>query len=191
MAPRFYPGQTVTTPAEPLRADSSPAPLVGDAAACTFDAELRITDPGAVWDAASGDYAADNQGRGHDDVSAEIEEWLGTREAPNVAGCIRQLLDPGTAIKGLQVIDSAAKVGAHYAAPWHLFYIEASDEDGTRAFMVSAQSGSQQKAQELAEASVAIEGSPDPGDEDPMTIDHTRHIGIVDRDVFERIGVLA
>lgn len=73
--------------------------------------------------------------------------------------------------------------------PWHLFYIEASDADGTHAYLVSAQSGSQSKAQELAEATVRDElcGS----EEEPCEVEHVGFIGIVDGDVCETVGLLA
>lgn len=73
--------------------------------------------------------------------------------------------------------------------PWHLFYVEAADDDGTHAYLVSAQSGSQDKARELAEATVRDElcGT----EESPATIEHVGFIGIVDGDVCKTVGLLA
>lgn len=69
--------------------------------------------------------------------------------------------------------------------PWHLFRIDASDADGVHGFIVSAQSASEAKAQELAEAAVLD----DIGTEDePGTIDECIAIGTTDTDVFEHFG---
>jgi hypothetical protein len=74
--------------------------------------------------------------------------------------------------------------------PWHLFYIEASDADGVHAFIVSAQSGSQSKAQELAEAAV-IDYPALGTKEHPGSIGHVGTLGLTDSDVFESVGLLA
>ena len=74
------------------------------------------------------------------------------------------------------------------APVWHLFRIEAEDEDGTHAFIVSAESGSESKAQELAEAAVLeVIGT----DDEPAAVSHCSRLGGTDSDVFERIGLLA
>lgn len=71
--------------------------------------------------------------------------------------------------------------------PWHLFVIEVSDDKAVHAFVVSAQSGSSEKGQELAEA--AALDSEHVGDE-PMVVS-ARLLGETDLDVFEYIGRLA
>jgi hypothetical protein len=72
--------------------------------------------------------------------------------------------------------------------PWHLFYIEAGDTDGEHAYIVSAQSGSEIKAQELAENAVLDEvGTAD----EPGSIEHTERLGCTDSDVFLSVGLLA
>jgi hypothetical protein len=71
--------------------------------------------------------------------------------------------------------------------PWHLFWINAADCDGTHAYVVSAQSGAQEKAQELAEGSVLeVLGTAD----DPAELESCQYLGITDTDTFVSIGIL-
>ena len=73
---------------------------------------------------------------------------------------------------------------------WHLFYIEASDADGVHAYIVSAESQSAAKAEELARAAVLDHDSVGTEDE-PGEIDHCERIGATDADVFQSLGLLA
>jgi hypothetical protein len=70
------------------------------------------------------------------------------------------------------------------ADPWHLFYIEAEGGDDDRCWhwLVSAQSGSQEKAEELARAAV------DDVIPEGMAVSHSHFVAIVDRDVFDECG---
>lgn len=70
--------------------------------------------------------------------------------------------------------------------PWHLFVIEVGDADGTHAFVVSAQSGSEDKARELAEAAALDDERVGEG----AIVCHARRLGEVDIDVFDYVGVL-
>ena len=73
-------------------------------------------------------------------------------------------------------------------APWHLFRIECSDADGVHAFAVSAQSEDESGAQKAAEAAALDECGTD---DEPANVTHVSALGTVDRDIFERFGVMA
>lgn len=70
--------------------------------------------------------------------------------------------------------------------PWHLFYVAAeSGEEGDERvwhWLVSAQAGSQTKAEELARAAV------DDVIPESMAISHSHFVCICDRDVFDECG---
>jgi hypothetical protein len=76
-----------------------------------------------------------------------------------------------------------AASGAQVIPPdlWHLFYIEAHSDEEVAGYLASAQSGSEQKAEELARA--ALEDELPAG----WDVTHSSHKGIVDRDIFERL----
>lgn len=71
------------------------------------------------------------------------------------------------------------------ALKWHLFRIDAADQDGCRVAFVSAESDSQTKAQELAENAVLNELGTE---EVPGTIDQVIFLGSTDSDIFEMVG---
>lgn len=87
---------------------------------------------------------------------------------------------------------------------WHLFRLEVQTNpdplDSTvKAFIASAESDSQLKAEELARAAV-LDSLPDVPDEecpheglewDPPAVDGCWYLGVIDRDVFIDLGVLA
>lgn len=80
------------------------------------------------------------------------------------------------------------KVPSGRVAAWYIFQITASDADGTCGFVVSRQSDSVQKAQELAEAAVlAVMGT----DEEPGRIETSMHVGEGAVDLFIPMGLLA
>ena len=88
-------------------------------------------------------------------------------------------------------IEAAAQIeDARAAQGWHLFYIEASDDDGVHGFIVSAESASEAKAEELARASVLDHESVGT-DAEPGAIDHCEYLGPTDRDTFVSVGTLA
>lgn len=72
------------------------------------------------------------------------------------------------------------------SAPWHLFYVEAEGhEEGDErcwSWLVSAQSGSEEKAEELARNAV------DDVIPESMAVSHSHFVCISDRDVFDECG---
>jgi len=91
---------------------------------------------------------------------------------------------------GAEPPDPAEYVSTRRQSNRHLFYIEASDADGVHAFIVSADSDSAVKAEELARASV-LDSDELGTDAEPGGIDHCHRIGATDADVFEHHGLLA
>lgn len=62
---------------------------------------VQITDPTALWDAAAAALVNDG---GFED----LQNFLGSREEPDISGCLRQLADPGQSWPGTSILDSAA-----------------------------------------------------------------------------------
>ena len=73
---------------------------------------------------------------------------------------------------------------------WHLFYIVGGDADGEHGFMVSAESASQAKAEELARAAV-LDHETLGTDDAPGEIMSCEYIGLTDSEIFHPIGLLA
>lgn len=87
---------------------------------------------------------------------------------------------PGAIAQG-----EAAQEPASQAMAWHLFRVDASDEDGCYSVITSAQSESEAKAQELAEAAVLDDlGTA----ESPAEMDSTTYLGRCENDIWEKIG---
>lgn len=67
----------------------------------TVSLYVTVHDEQLLWDAARARYVDDAE----DDGAAEI--MLGTRDEPDVSGCLRMLADPGVSWPGTQIEDSS------------------------------------------------------------------------------------
>ncbi|TXG99974.1 MAG: hypothetical protein E6R08_00645 [Nevskiaceae bacterium] len=68
---------------------------------------------------------------------------------------------------------------------WHLFRVDAHDDDGRYVYLVSAESGSALKAQEMAEAAVIEDTGTASA---PGQIDGVTPLGMTDSDIFQKVG---
>ena len=66
---------------------------------------LKVFDPRALHNAAVAAYLDANPNA----EPAEYEDFLGGRANPNISGCLRHLLDPGS-LEGCEIEDSSAEV---------------------------------------------------------------------------------
>ncbi|MCG7348848.1 hypothetical protein [Sphingomonas sp. ACRSK] len=70
---------------------------------------VSIDDPQALWDRAVQQLRADGVLASGELGDDEIG-MIGTREEPDLSGCLRMILDPGTSPDGMTINDSSVEI---------------------------------------------------------------------------------
>lgn len=71
---------------------------------------VSIDDAQALWDRALQQMRDDGILQGDDEPGEDEIEMIGTRDEPDLAGCLRMVLDPGTSPDGITINDSSVDV---------------------------------------------------------------------------------
>ena len=70
---------------------------------------VSIDDPQALWDRAVQQLRADGV-LTSDELGDDEIGMIGTREEPDLSGCLRMILDPGTSPDGMTINDSSVEI---------------------------------------------------------------------------------
>lgn len=70
---------------------------------------VSIDDPQTLWDRAVQQLRTDGV-LTSDELGDDEIEMIGTREEPDLSGCLRMILDPGTSPDGMTINDSSVEI---------------------------------------------------------------------------------